>query len=592
MSLQRALLLLVATALLAGIVPAGILIDRRLAAEVEARARDELLQARSLQAASSVGSSEANVMHAKEIASAPKLADALLRGERPLAIQAAETARGDFGDAAVVVTARGTIWAGPIAATSAMTALLERVRRGETPTEVVADSGALHMVTLVSVFREGVWLGAAGLSVKLDKPAAGALSGITRSGVIFLGVGGNVVASTFDDSVSAALAAHVAKTSVDGSVTEAVVGNQRFLVNAIATGDAGTTVFARDFTHDLAVLPAFRRVIIFSGVAAMLLGLLLGTLVARRVARPVVALVEAAGRLTAGDANAPLMHSSIREIDRLSDAFTAMRQTLALRINDVTGANRRLTDRQERLETSQSELLQRERLAVSARLVAELSHEIRNPIANLRNCLEIVRRRVSDDPRSLEFTELAIDELLRMHELAEQLLDLNRPRDPKIRTARVDAIVREVSILASAGSAPSELRIVGEQVCGAHVIAAIAPDALKQVLLNLVQNAREALSAEVRAVDEPGLITINAQADGTRVVLTVTDNGPGISVDVLPQIFDPFFTTKGAVHGIGLGLFVAEGLVRTSGGRITAANQPASGASFQVELPQVAESES
>ena len=74
--------------------------------------------------------------------------------------------------------------------------------------------------------------------------------------------------------------------------------------------------------------------------------------------------------------------------------------------------------------------MQRDRLGAAGRLVAQLAHEIRNPIASLRNCLELIRRRVDDDPEAREFADLAIDELLRMHELAEQMLDLNRPRDP------------------------------------------------------------------------------------------------------------------------------------------------------------------
>ena len=239
----------------------------------------------------------------------------------------------------------------------------------------------------------------------------------------------------------------------------------------------------------------------------------------------------------------------------------------------------------------QSELLQRERLAVSSRLVAELSHEIRNPIANLRNCLEVVRRRVEGDPQGREFTDLAIDELLRMHELAEQLLDLNRPRDPAVRVCDAGAVAREVAVLTSAGLPPGVLALNvpgGSPAGGAGPRAAIAPDALKQVLLNLVQNAREAL-AEQPGRSEPGRVSVDVRADADRVTVDVDDDGPGIPADVLPRVFDPFFTTKDAVHGVGLGLFVAEGLVRTAGGRLTASNRAEGGARFRVELPTAAD---
>ncbi|MEP6835070.1 MAG: HAMP domain-containing sensor histidine kinase [Gemmatimonas sp.] len=589
MSLQRALLLLIATALLAGIVPGGVLIDRRLAREVEARARRDLAQAPQLQADRDLSQKDATLMHAREVALAPKLPDALVRGERNVAVRAAEDARGTFGDAAIVVAAGGEVWSGPRPTAPALQKLLSALRRNETPTAVVADSGKLYMVTLVSVVRGRAWVGAAGISVEIGNAAAGALAAFTRADVIFLGADGSLVAGTTSDSVTAAIVSRGLHTPHDGSVHLIAIGGRQYLINAVPAGDVGTTVFVRDFTRDLTVLPAFRSVIVLSGVAAMALGLLLGTIVARRIARPVTALADAADRLTAGDAEAPLMRSSINEIARLSDAFSAMRQALAMRISDVTGANRRLTDRQTRFETSQSEILHRERLAVSSRLVAELSHEIRNPIANLRNCLEVVRRRVGDDPQGLEFTDLAIDELLRMHELAEQLLDLNRPRDPAVRIANVQTVLHEVAVLASAGSVPSVLRIVLEKQDGADVVAAIAPDALKQVLLNLVQNAREALAEQSRELDVPGVITLSARAENSRVLITVRDNGPGIAKDVIEQVFEPFFTTKGAMHGVGLGLFVAEGLVRTVGGRIVVASGDESGATFQVELPQTEE---
>jgi len=80
-------------------------------------------------------------------------------------------------------------------------------------------------------------------------------------------------------------------------------------------------------------------------------------------------------------------------------------------------------------------------------------------------------------------------------------------------------------------------------------------------------------------------------ARGAHVSVDVVDDGPGISADILHRVFDPFFTTKDAVHGVGLGLFVAEGLVRTAGGSIVARNAPIDsgsaygGAWFHIELP-------
>jgi len=91
----------------------------------------------------------------------------------------------------------------------------------------------------------------------------------------------------------------------------------------------------------------------------------------------------------------------------------------------------------------------------------------------------------------------------------------------------------------------------------------------------------------------PARIVIAVERANSEIQIEVRDNGPGIPSEIVPRIFDPFFTTKDAVHGVGLGLFVAEGLVRAAGGRITAGQVSATaaggkhdhGAWFRIELP-------
>jgi signal transduction histidine kinase len=159
------------------------------------------------------------------------------------------------------------------------------------------------------------------------------------------------------------------------------------------------------------------------------------------------------------------------------------------------------------------------------------------------------------------------------------MLDLHRPRDVEARTADIRAGADEVASLLRVGAPDAlEIRVKGES----DVVAAIGPDALKQVLLNLARNAREAMR-------ERGRIEFVVDSSDGMATLQVRDTGPGIPTGILPRIFDPFFTTKGAVHGVGLGLFVAEGIVRSNGGRITAANRmDGTGARFIIELPLVA----
>jgi signal transduction histidine kinase len=222
--------------------------------------------------------------------------------------------------------------------------------------------------------------------------------------------------------------------------------------------------------------------------------------------------------------------------------------------------------------------MQRDRLAATGHLVVQLAHEIRNPVANVRNCLEVIRRRSGDDNDTRQFADLAIEELMRMHTLAENLLDLNRPRDAAGAVCEPVAVVREVEALLKLDG----LAAVDVRADTPAVKATIGPDALKQVLLNLARNASEATTGHATLT-----ITVGAVRDVVRI--DVADDGPGIPDNLLPRIFDPFFTTKTAVHGVGLGLFVAEGLVRSVGGRLTARNRtPEPGALFRIEIPAAA----
>jgi signal transduction histidine kinase len=309
---------------------------------------------------------------------------------------------------------------------------------------------------------------------------------------------------------------------------------------------------------------------------------------ATRISRPVRELSTAAAAVERGEFSAPLPTSRVHEVQVMSTTFDSMRRALAARLEELRAANAELVDRNARLTALQSDLMQRDRLGAAGRLVAQLAHEIRNPIASLRNCLEIIRRRVENDPEAREFTDLAIDELLRMHELAEQMLDLNRPRDQGVQRSSPATVAREVSRLALIGADRETLQIT---VSGDDALqAAIGPDALKQVLVNLVQNGREAFAAWPSKPTGPVRVAIDVSADDSEIRVEVRDNGPGIPAQILSRVFDPFFTTKDAVHGVGLGLFVAEGLIRAAGGRITAGNVPPSnggrsGAWFRIELP-------
>lgn len=576
-TLQRAILGALAVAMLAGFVPASMLLDRRLGAALEDRARMDLTLAPRILADRLSGGADAMMMHAKELSHVPGLARALASANRASALQAVEAERAGLGGSdPVIVGPNGASWSGP----TVDSMLVAETRSGHMPVSIQRSANMIHRVALAPVHNGDTWVGAAGLSSAFDDRAAATLASLTRSGVVIITAVGARTGSTLDSATTATLMESASTLDSVPRLINSAAGP--LLVVAAPLPGAGMVLFSRSLSDELAVLPELRRVATLAALGALLIALILGAALAARVGRPVRLLSDAASALADERFTAPLPTSAIREVSRVSATFDVMRRSLAARLEELRNTNDALTDRNARLTALQAELMQRDRLAATGRLVTQLAHEIRNPVANLRNCLELIRRRVAHDVEAREFADLAIDELLRMHELAEQMLDVNRPRAPGARAVRPLLIAQEVARLANVGvdAGGSRIAVHGDE----SATAIVDPDTLKQILMNLVQNAREAHAAIVPH-GYAGIEVAVGQHDG--VWIEVRDRGPGISVDLLERIFDPFFTTKDAMHGVGLGLFVAEGLVRGGGGHMSVANRDGVGACFRLEYPAI-----
>jgi signal transduction histidine kinase len=577
-SLQRALLLLLGGTVLVALIPGGLLLDRQLSLELERASREGLSIAPRLLEDRNAARADALMMHAKDLAASPAVIAAFRERDPEAAVRAAWEARFEEREKVVVVSGEADEpWAGP----SPDREMLAATRDGRMPVSFLATEDGPAHVALAPVMDEDTWLGAAGVLETLDEAGVAALAGLTGSEVVIDSQGSGGAVTTLDSARAQALVQAMGDRSDDPGVIEVhIPDGSRWWVVAAELGASGRVLFALSVEQELSVLPRLRRGAAVAAGLALVVALLLGTLVARAVARPVHALAEASERLTAGDFAAPLPDSSLREVDQVARSFAQMRSALERRLEELEEANRALARQQERLQALQGELIQRDRLTAGGRLVAELSHEIRNPVASIRNCLEVLDRRLEDDKESRVFTQLAIEELARMHELAEGLLDLNRPVDPDASGADPSAVAAQVAALMGAGTQGERWPIeVGFPPDGPE--AAIAPDALKQVLINLVQNAQEAMP-------EGGRIEIRGRAVGGRVKVEVADRGAGISDDILAKIFDPFFTTKREVRGVGLGLFVAEGIVRRYGGVLSAQNRvDDQGAVFTIDLAAV-----
>ncbi len=220
-----------------------------------------------------------------------------------------------------------------------------------------------------------------------------------------------------------------------------------------------------------------------------------------------------------------------------------------------------------------------ERLADLGRVAAGLAHELRNPLASISGCVELLRGNGSLGAEDARLTDIVLREATRLNQLVTRFLEFSRPAPPDRRPSDLAAVARET--LDAFANDPSAARVRLERALGAAPVSC-DPDQLKQVLWNLLANAAQAVASREDAAGG-GTIRVSCGRDGRGGWLSVADDGPGIGAADLPRIFVPFFTTK--EDGTGLGLATVHRIVEAHGGAVDVDSAPGRGSTFTVRLP-------
>ena len=248
-------------------------------------------------------------------------------------------------------------------------------------------------------------------------------------------------------------------------------------------------------------------------------------------------------------------------------------------------------DEQERL---------RERLAALGQMAAGLAHEIRNPLASMEVLAGLLKRQLGERDAERELVEELLGELRSLAETVRASLEFVKPVAPARRAVDASVLVEEALSRALArASFPGRVR---SELPPSLPRVEADPDQLRAVVTNLVLNALEAMeerddallsvSAEVRPVDRTarllrvdraGAVSPRGGECAEELVISVADNGPGVSEELRERIFYPFFTTKESGSGVGLAL--AQKLVASHGGALELEEAAGGGACFRVRLP-------
>ncbi len=228
-----------------------------------------------------------------------------------------------------------------------------------------------------------------------------------------------------------------------------------------------------------------------------------------------------------------------------------------------------------RIEESQNLLVQAEKMATAGRLTASIAHEVNNPLQAMRNCLHLATRTELTPQEREEYLQLAQEELERLMNTVQRMLDFYRPDAVERKPADLhDLIDRVVRLLRSEMSQQNiELQLDLEDDLPRPWVVR---DQLQQVLLNLALNA-------IEAMPDGGTLRIETRYNQEAIIVQIVDSGPGIPPEIRSQIFEPFFSTK--EQGSGLGLSVCDGIITAHGGRLEVVDRPNWGACFQITLP-------
>ncbi len=218
-----------------------------------------------------------------------------------------------------------------------------------------------------------------------------------------------------------------------------------------------------------------------------------------------------------------------------------------------------------------------QKLDAIGKLAASIAHEFGNPLLGIRFALRDVKQRPSLCPEDQNLLQLAENECDRMRKLIRDLQQFNRPSGGQKTDFDLHRILDETLKLQQILLTKKNITLIRKYHEHPIRLGAVE-DQIRQVFINLLINAGDALTAE------GGTLTIGTAIGEGEILLTVSDDGPGIKPENLDHIFEPFFTTKSAVEGTGLGLPVSYGIIRAHGGTIAVRSVPGQ-TEFTVRLP-------
>ncbi len=234
-----------------------------------------------------------------------------------------------------------------------------------------------------------------------------------------------------------------------------------------------------------------------------------------------------------------------------------------------------LKEQTQALLEAEEQLRRADRLSALGELSAGIAHEIRNPLASIKGAAEILADRVRPQDKEYEFAQIMLREAERLNGVITEFLEFARPKRPEVQECSLDELLKSVLLLTQKEMERNRIGLEA-RLDGGLPRVRVDPEQLKQVFLNLIINA-------IQAMPKGGRLRVSTALDQGRIACAVGDTGTGIPARIRHRIFDPFFTTK--PRGTGLGLSIVQKIVRGLGGELQFDSREHEGTTFRVLIP-------
>ncbi len=356
----------------------------------------------------------------------------------------------------------------------------------------------------------------------------------------------------------------------------------------------GSLVIKMPLTElDNAVKISTARYFILAALTTLILVTLLILFTREKIKNPLTDIVEASMAVSSGNKEARLQikPGQLDDIRMVSQAFNDMLDNLQSATEELHNWSQQLEykvqKKSEELGAAQNELIHIERIASLGKLSSSVAHEINNPLSSILVYTKLIHKQLSNPDLSdskretiLKNLKLIETETKRCGDIVKGLLEFSKKDQEDFESKHLHKILDETCDLMAHTFLIANISFIRDLSARSDLIFC-SPNQIKQACVAVLVNASEAVS------DNGEIVVSTRNPDNETIVIDITDNGIGIPEDDIPHIFEPFFSTKHDTSGIGLGLAIAHGIIKSHNGKVDVKTELGKGTTISIAFPVI-----